>query len=377
MEELPKYIPIHILMPAFFGGGAETTMLRLAHYWISCGRQVVFVSNSEEGPLRNQLNRDVGVVELIGMTSTRRALPRLFSWMAGQRPRLLISVLYDANIAGSVAVKLTSPNTTHVALVRNHVTAEFSHVSGFRYGVRRFLLPRALRLADMIGCVSDSVARDVLRFAGLSSDTVRTTYNPIPKPDLCGEKSPVGWPPTQDAVFVAVGRLEPQKDYPTMLKALSIARREASASLVILGTGSQQDALEKMAIDLGVSEHVSFIGYRTDVINYMAQADACVLTSCFEGFPNVVAEAISLGKTVVATDAPGGTGEILGNGEFGYLAPVGDAAAIASQMLRALREPLDPMKLRARAHDFEVAAVAGRYEALFAEGLKRKELRSG
>src|SRR5690606_17870421 len=110
--------------------------------------------------------------------------------------------------------------------------------------------------------------------------------------------------------------------------------------LVILGEGPMRDDIIEMADELGLRERVHLLGFRDNPADYVAHADVFVLTSLFEGFPNVVAEALALGRTVVATDAPGGAAEILQDGACGFLAPVGDVDAVARAIESALEQPV-------------------------------------
>ncbi|MGH6925194.1 MAG: glycosyltransferase [Propylenella sp.] len=359
-------------MPSFAGGGAETAMVRLTQHWAKQGRQITFVVNSAEGTLRRALTDEVRVVDL-GALRTRRAFPRLLSWLRRERPRLLVSVLYHNIIAGALAKRIGSPGTAHVALVRNHTTTELARLRGGRRELEATALRVALRSCEMVGCVSDSVRADIVRFAGLGPDRLRVTYNPVPLPPHVGPP-PRNLPPADGRMVITVGRLESQKDYPTLLKAIAIARKDMPVSLVILGEGSQRRKLESLCASLGIAAHVHFLGYVSAPGNYVAHADLFVLASRYEGFPNVITEALALGKTVVATDAPGGGGEILGHGTFGYLAPVGDSAEVARLIAKALRDPFDPARLKARASEFATAAVAARYDELFLAGLERKRL---
>lgn len=367
-------IPINILMPTFAGGGAEAAMVRLSHHWAAQGRQVSFVVNSAEGPLRANLHPDVEVVDL-GGGSTRRSFSPLRSWLAETQPQLLVSVLYHNVIVGALALRLASRRTAHIALLRNHTTTELAKVSALRRLVEAAALRAALRSADLVGCVSDSVAQDAMVFSGLGPDRVRVTYNPVPLPlPALGVELP-GWPAGGNKVLVAVGRLEPQKDYPALLRAVALARRQTPIDLVILGEGRLRPELEGLSRELGIAEHVHLLGYVPRPDDYVSRADAFVLTSLYEGFPNVVAEALALGKTVIATDAPGGSAEILADGALGYLAPVGDVPTIAGQIVEALRAPFDPARLRARAEEFDTPVIADRYEALFVEALGKRAAR--
>ena len=360
-------------MPDFHAGGAQTAMARLATYWAGQGREVAFVVNSVDGPVRERVPAAVKIVDL-GALATRRAFPRLTSWLGKNRPRFVVSVLYHNIVATALALRLSSPGTAHIALVRNHVTAQLAQLDLVRRTLESHALRMALRATDIVGCVSTSVADDVVQFAELGPDRVRVTFNPVPVPEP-RNSALADWPTTTDKVFVAVGRLEPQKDHATLLRALALARHDVPLSLVVLGDGQLRDALGALATELGIANAVHFLGFVPSPDDYISRSDGLVLTSHFEGFPNVLAEGLALGKTIVATDAPGGSGEILGHGRFGYLAPVGDVVAVAGLLVKAVRGPLDPEQLRTRARDFSTAKIASGYEALFEAGLERKTAR--
>jgi glycosyltransferase involved in cell wall biosynthesis len=367
MITLPADVPIVLYMPAFHGGGAENAIARLSNYWCTIGRRVTIVVNKANGPVRQRLDQRVEVVEL-GTVNYLGALPRLGRWLAERRVPLLVTALLGPCVAGLVAARHWSPATVVVSLVRNHLSEEFAN----RDPVRRFLLPPmlkyALRRSDAIGCVASCVSRDVSKVAGISPAKVHTTLNPVPLPD----PDSIGARPDdmpRGRLLVAVGRLVRQKDYPTLIKAL--AKVPEAPDLVILGDGPMRSAIAQLAEALGLSGRVHLLGFKTNPSDYVAHADVFVLTSRFEGFPNVLAEALALGRTVVATDAPGGTAEILQNGAFGYLAPVGDVDAVARAIQRALEQPVAQTEARSRAAEFRVENVAGLYESLLATALQR------
>jgi glycosyltransferase involved in cell wall biosynthesis len=145
--------------------------------------------------------------------------------------------------------------------------------------------------------------------------------------------------PDAQFVWLAAGRLEPQKDYATLLAAL--ARCSASPSehcLLIAGQGQQQSELERAAVELGVSARVRFLGLRDDVPQLVAACDALVLASRFEGLPNVVMEAMAGARPVVATRV-GGTAELVEHGVTGLLVDPGDAGALAQAMCQVMAAP--------------------------------------
>jgi glycosyltransferase involved in cell wall biosynthesis len=174
-------------------------------------------------------------------------------------------------------------------------------------------------------------------------------------------------------VVLAAGRLTPTKDVPTLLRAFARARTVLNARLMILGEGknaeeSAERRLELIALatELGVAEDVSMPGFVDNPFAYMARASVFVLSSLWEGFGNVLVEALACGCPVVSTDSPDGPGEILDRGRYGRLVPVGDHGAMAEAILATLRAPPDPDVLRSRAAMFSVdRAVESYIAALF------------
>ncbi len=365
-DSLAPDVPIVLYIPAFHGGGAENAIVRLSNYWCGIGRTVTIVVNRSVGPVRQRLDERVEVVDL-GTVNYAVALPRFGKWLAERRPPLLVTALLGPCVAGLVAARRWSPDTVVVSLVRNYLSEELAN----RDPVRRFLIPPllkyALRRSDAIGCVASCVSDDVSRFAGVSPARVHTTLNPVPLPD----PDAVGARPDdmpRGRTLVAVGRLAKQKDYPTLIRAL--AKMPQGPELVILGDGPMHDDIIGIAEELGLRERVHLLGFRNNPADYVAHADVFVLTSLFEGFPNVVAEALALGRTVVATDAPGGAAEILQDGACGFLAPVGDVDAVARAIQSALEQPIAQERARARAADFRIDNVAGLYESVLATALR-------
>jgi glycosyltransferase involved in cell wall biosynthesis len=133
------------------------------------------------------------------------------------------------------------------------------------------------------------------------------------------------------------------------------------ARLVILGEGEKRTELEALAVRLGIAGNTSFFGFDANPFKYMAHCAVFVLSSRWEGFGNVLVEAMTCGAQVVSTDCPSGPAEILENGKYGRLAPPGDAAALATAIDAALDDPLPVKLIRARADAFSVEAATEKY----------------
>jgi glycosyltransferase involved in cell wall biosynthesis len=162
-------------------------------------------------------------------------------------------------------------------------------------------------------------------------------------------------------VILAVGKLKPQKDFATLVRAFAEARRQRAMRLIVLGEGEERDSLRRLAEKLGVAVDVAIPGFAENPFAYMARAAMLAQTSRWEGFSNVVAEALACGCPVVATDCPGGTREILAGGRFGRLVAVGAVPAIAAAILATLAESPPRDELRRRAESFGVTIAVERY----------------
>jgi glycosyltransferase involved in cell wall biosynthesis len=152
-----------------------------------------------------------------------------------------------------------------------------------------------------------------------------------------------------EARIITVGTLKAQKNHALLISAFALLRRRRSAKLMILGKGPLLAALQQQAEQEGVAEDVLFPGFSTNPTAYMASAKLFVLSSDYEGFGNVLVEAMRLRLSLVSTDCKSGPAEILGSGRFGKLVPRGDPAALADAMDDALDSPTDGVLLAEQA----------------------------
>ena len=171
-------------------------------------------------------------------------------------------------------------------------------------------------------------------------ESIEVIYNPVITPQLSQKsQESVDHPwfaPGEPPVVLGVGRLEQQKDFPTLIHAFAKVRQMQTAKLVILGSGREEKKLLSLVNELELSEDVAILGFVENPYAYMAKSAIFVLSSVWEGFGNVVAEALAAGAPVVSTNCPSGPAEILDNGKYGELVSVGDSQAMAEAILRVL-----------------------------------------
>jgi glycosyltransferase involved in cell wall biosynthesis len=195
--------------------------------------------------------------------------------------------------------------------------------------------------ADRITAVSEGVADDLAQAAGIPRERIQVIYNPVVTPEFKAKtEAPLDHPwfaPGEPPVVVGAGRLTIQKDFPALIRAFARVRQARPARLLILGEGEERSALEAVVRQLGVERDVSLPGFVSNPYPYMRRAALFVLSSRWEGLPGVLIEAMYCGARLVATDCPSGPREILADGRYGQLVPVGDVAALAD----AVRAGLD------------------------------------
>jgi len=302
-----------------------------------------------------------GVAQVIG------AVPGLARYLREERPEALLAALDYANITAILAQQIARvPSLRVVATVHNHMTsavenAERPHLRRITPLVRRFY-----RDADALVCVSDGVGADLADITALPRARIETIYNPVVTArldPLATAPLPHSWfeagaPP----VILGVGKLRRQKDFATLIRAFAILRRTRSARLVILGEGPERAALRALARELGCGDDVELAGFEANPYRYMSRAAVFALSSAWEGFGNVLVEALACGCPVVSTDCPSGPREILDDGRIGPLVPVADPQALADAIRDQLAAPPDRDAGRARAAEFTDQASAEHYE---------------
>ena len=349
-----------IFLPSLRGGGAERVTITLANAFAERGFAVDLVLASSSGPYRADVAEAVRVVDLQA-DRVLASLPGLTRYLRREQPRAMLSAMRHANVVAYMATKLSGRSTR--LIVSEHNTLSQSEKQSGRKGsvVRALMRPAYIRCAGVVA-VSDGVADDLARSLRLPRERIETIHNPVVSEQLIARSHEPAdhLADIKRPVILAVGRLTLQKDYPTLLRAMALLRKNVQASLVILGEGELRPELERLAIELGISDQVIMPGFAQNPYAWMRQADVLAMSSAWEGLPTVLIEAMACGTPVVSTDCPSGPKEILEGGKWGRLVPVSDHEALAKAIQEALVDE-NGTDVRARAGAFSVGAAVDSY----------------
>lgn len=333
---------IAFFLPSLRGGGAERVTVNLVEGILERGTPVDVVLAAAEGPYLDQLPAGARVIDLRS-SRVLLSLGSLARYLRRERPRALVSSLHHANLVALWASWLAGGSVPVVVTVHSTLSVS-SRLPG---RMSRALLPILLRTfyrrASAIVAVSAGAADDLARTAGVPRGSIEVIYNPVITPSMLAQaRRPPSHPwfaPGQPPVVLGVGRLTPTKDFSTLIRAFAEVRKRHTARLVILGEGGERAALEALARELGVAGDVALPGYQECAAGFMAGARLFVLSSLGEALPTVLIEALAAGTPVVSTDCPSGPREILQDGRFGVLVPVGDVRRMAEAIIDVLERP--------------------------------------
>lgn len=354
---------ILLVLPSLDRGGGERVLLQLAESFLAAGREVHVAILLGGGPLRSLVPDAVTLHELIdasnapkGLALAWKALPKLASLIRTVKPHAVLSTMTGTNLLAVLACMWARIGTSLVL-------REASSLVNTKSALKRQAMRWLYRRADGLVAVSVGVAQD-LRGLGFSDDRIHVIRNPVDVERL-RQLAAVDLPSalhTKAPYIVSLGRLTEAKDFSTLLRAYAISALRGSHYLVIVGEGEQRTNIENVVRDLRLEDRVQLMGAMDNPHSVVASAAMHVLSSRWEGYPNVLLEALALGVPVVSTDCPHGPREILDGGRYGRLAPVGDAVALASAMDAELEGPSFVGEEILAAHNPQI--VASRYLAL-------------
>lgn len=356
-------------------GGVERIVVNLIHGLQAAGWSPCLVLNRKTGPMLAELPAGVPVHDL-GVSSFGSGVRSLAAFLRRERPAVLISQRAYLNALAALAHLLSGRISKLVLAEHTLLQYEWSDPRIPKSPVDHLLrhtLPTLYRLADAPVAVSQGVAKGLVQLFRLPRHGVQVLYNPIVPPDVAvraAQPLDLPWPDDGRPLILAVGRFSIEKGNELLLRAMPHVLARMSARLAILGDGPQAESLHRLARELGIEDHVHFMGLLPNPYAWLARADVFAMPSIIETFPTVIVEAMAVGCPVVSFDCPEGPREILTPEVDGLLIPPEDPVALAEGICRVLSDSALADRLRQggarRAQDFTFERTIGAYERLFA-----------
>ncbi|MBT4732869.1 glycosyltransferase [Candidatus Woesearchaeota archaeon] len=355
---------ITIVIPDLEIGGAERLSINLANHWVTEGYTVEFVVMRRQGELINLLSKGINIVDL-NVDRIYKVVFPLVKYLRKKRPKIILSFMWPLTSISVVAWLIAKRQGK--LFLSDHI--QLSHASVHELFISPLLVKIIIKLTYPFAtgaiAVSHGVKKDIKKLGALPDSLIKVIYNPAAT-RISLSRSPEDvqqklWGDKFKHHILSVGRLKVQKDHELLLRSFSLIPASYNAKLVILGDGDLYGHLMNLVQELGLEERVSIPGFTIDTSPWYRSADLFVLSSRWEGFGNVIVEALECGVPVVSTDCPSGPAEILDNGRYGTLVPVGEIEELALAMIKSLDNIHDHVALIDRARDFSVPKISKQY----------------
>ena len=360
--------PIAFFIPGLNGGGAQRVFVTLVNTLVKMTSRPIHLVTVREGGVFESLVDERVVRVVLGQQRVLHSILPLARYLRAERPAAVVSTLDYCNIAFLSATFFCRAPFRKVIREANVIPEQVnSPRAKIKSAGLMFLMRLLYRRADAVIIITKDVETSLLRHRVARLERMRRIPNPVILKGAAPKGSNSVGPPGERFI-VAVGRLSYQKGFDVLIGAFA-QLADQDLRLVILGEGPLEARLRELAAENHVADRVSFPGFVPDTREYLRMASLFVLPSRWEGFSNVLAEALAAGTPIVASDCPGSPREVLEGGRLGRLVPVGDPDVLAEAIAAELEQPSATPEARIqRASAFEAEKIAGQYLQLLTAG---------
>lgn len=344
--------------------GVDRAVRHLAPAVAARGYQVDLLHVRRHGPVLEDPPGGVRVIDL-GTAHVYSSLPAVVRYLRQAQPVVMLSDKDRVNRTALIARAFARVDTRAVVSTGTTVSIDLASRGPLDRWLQRMSMRHLYPAAYRVIVTSNGVADDMAAYTGLDRRHIESVPSPvITDAVLARAKEPLEHPwfhAGEPPVILGVGELCERKDFATVIRAFARVRKTRNCRLVIFGKGNQHEQLLALGRELGVAADMDLPGFEANPYRYMAAAAVFVLSSLWEGLGFVTIEALAVGTPVVCADCPSGPREILADGRYGPLVPVGDDAAMADALLATLDHPLPPTVLKEAAAPYEVEHATTAY----------------
>ena len=365
--------PLAVYCGPFDGGSTAKIAARLANGFVARSQPTDLLVTASHDPIPEATDPRVRLVTMGRMGPLTR-VPAMALYLRERRPAAVLTHRIREDVftlkATRLAETLTGRATPVFVTVHGRMSVKLDHLKGWKGRRRRAEVLHWYRRNRGIVAISQDTAQDLRALLGAEAP-VTWIPNPIVTPQMLElAQAPIEHPwfrgPGAGAgagvpVLVFAGRLEVEKDLPTLLHAFARLREGRDCRLLIIGDGRLRPQVEALRAELGLADSVDLPGWAPNPYPYLRRASLVVLSSIWDALPTVLIEALALGTPVVSTECGAGPREILGGGRYGPLVPPGDPRALADALARTLAAPLPAATLRQGGERYEAQRNADLY----------------
>lgn len=346
------------------GGGAEKVFLTMANYFASKNYDVVVLLTKKEGPYLSLLHKEINIVELSGKRVVLD-FRELLSYLNKNKVDVFFSAQTHCNVMLAAASIVSNSCAKFIVTEHSHYSINNRNSKIFSHSIVKAIIKKLYSRIHGVVAVSQGVKVDLIKEIKLPPEKIKVIYNPFEIniiKELAKAVVEHKWfiPERNFKTIISVGRYTEAKDFLNLIKAFAILKKKINVRLIILGEGELREELQSLIYKLKLDKYIELYGFVDNPFAYINKADLFVLSSKFEGLPNVLIESMICGVPLVSTDCPSGPSEILENGKWGRLVSVGDPNKLAEAMLLTLEQNND-LDYSIRIKDFDVNAICEQY----------------
>ncbi len=325
--------------PIFLDGGVEKTNLLISEE-LSKKYKVFFVSNH----FSNKFDADIKKfrIKKIELKAKRTILSffELFKVIKEINPDLIFSLQMHANVTVLMLNFFLFFNK--LKIISCERLSPQSYNKNFKGKVILFLAKFFYRFSVKIICNSFDLAKEIKHFS--KSNNVLFIYNPTLRNNFkkLSKKIKLKNKPffkKKRKIIISIGRLDENKNQIMLLKAINLLKHKKKIDVVLVGEGKNKKYLIEYGKKIGISENLYILNFQKNPYPYLLNSDLKILTSNFEGLPNVLIEAMALNIPIISTDSPTGPREILLNGKAGFLVKRNDHVSLSKKIKLFLENP--------------------------------------
>ena len=372
---------ISVLLPNTAMGGAEKLHFNLIDDWIKRDFDVELIvlfdlpSDTQEEAI--SLLTSKCKVRFLSLTKFRHSLFSLIRIFRSNDADILLAPMWPLTCVSILAWLLSGSKSKLFISEHTNITASFANETKTSLLLIRLSMFCLYRFASGIIAVSKGVQYDLAQLARISPQEIKVIYNPVidgsrsTNREIIQEYKKYFWDPGYPIRILGVGTLKEQKNFSLLLKAFNnlSTNIRAQSQLVILGDGPLKENLLREIKHYDLEKQVFLKGNVLDTHPWYSSASLFVLSSSWEGFGNVLVEALECGTPIVSTNCKSGPSEILDNGRFGRLVPINDYKSLKNGIESSLGISHDSEILKVRAEDFLISKISPQYKDCFTKGV--------